>query len=92
MAEGHTAFYVGDIYVGALFRHSGRLKYWTAVGNTPRPNGMHSVSGFGTRWKACEWLLKAEGYHVQDEFGSELVKTCDVCDGRGHVMNLDVVT
>lgn len=79
----HSAFYIGDILVGQIFKHTGRLKYWTAVALTPRVNNLHSVSGFGTRWKAAEWLLKAEGYTTDGDSLFDDKITCDTCEGKG---------
>lgn len=87
MQENHFAFYIGNIYVGQLFKNTGRLKYWSAVAKTPRPNSMHSVSGFYTRWKACEWLLKAEGYTVEGLMNSDIIVTCDGCGGCGYTID-----
>lgn len=51
-------FYIGDIYVGQLFKIDEHR--WAAVGNTSHK--FNKIDGFGTRWKAAEFLLRLEGY------------------------------
>lgn len=51
------AFYVGDIYIGQVFRMK---KYWTAVSG--KPCDICPVEGFKNRLYASQFLLKLEGY------------------------------
>ena len=50
-------FYIGDIFVGRVFKI---FNYWTAVGKSG--GRMNKVDGFHTRHKASEFLLRLEGY------------------------------
>jgi len=54
----HYAFYIGDIYVGQIFR-MGKGDY-SVVGNTP--NFLSPINGLNSRFIASELLLKMEGY------------------------------
>ena len=51
------AFYVGDIYVGQVFKMKGRS--WSAVSS--KPNEIHPIDGFKSRYYASEFLLKLNG-------------------------------
>jgi len=52
-----TAFYIGDIYVGQIFK---LRKTWSVVGRSPHP--LCPIDGIATRWQAAQLLLKLEGY------------------------------
>ena len=47
-------FYVGDIYVGQIFKTRNR---WCAVSSKPS-NGLCPLDGFRSRYHASEFLLK----------------------------------
>ena len=61
IALGYT-FYLGDIYVGQIFKM--RKHEWSVVGKTP--SNLTPVHGFGSRWHASEFLLKLEGFLKHD--------------------------
>jgi len=50
-----TVFYVGDIYVGQIFKMS---HGWSVVGKSP--NALSPIDGLRTRWQAAQLLLKME--------------------------------
>jgi len=52
-----TLFYIGNIFVGQIFkmRHG-----WTVVGKSP--NVLSPIDGIATRWQAAQLLLRMEGY------------------------------
>ncbi len=52
------AFYVGDIYVGQVFRM--RKGRWACIGN--KANDLCPVHGFADRLYASEFILKLGGY------------------------------
>lgn len=54
----HYAFYIGDIYIGQIFR-MGDCD-WSIVGRDPHP--LTPINGLRTRYHACELLLKMAGY------------------------------
>lgn len=57
--EFHSyVFYIGDIYVGQIFKIRNT---YSVVGKTP--NKLSPIDGLATRWQAAELLLKMEGYH-----------------------------
>lgn len=51
------AFYVGDIYVGQVFRAK---RYWSCVGTSG--SRLYPQDGFKNRYYASEFLLKVESY------------------------------
>ena len=51
------AFYVGDIYVGQVFRMK---HYWSCISS--KPNDLCPVDGFKNRFHASEFILKLGGY------------------------------
>ena len=53
-----VTFYVGDIYIGQIFKS--RRRSYSIVGKTPHP--LSPISGLATRWQAANLLLKMEGY------------------------------
>ena len=58
MNEFTYSMWLGDAYVGQLFRM--RNRRWTVVGATP--NKLCPIDGLATRDDATELLLKLEGY------------------------------
>jgi hypothetical protein len=50
-----TLFYVGDIFVGQIFK-MGRT--YSVVGKNPHP--LSPIRGLATRWQAAELLLRME--------------------------------
>jgi len=52
-----TVFYIGDIFVGQIFKLSNT---YSVVGKTP--NELSPIDGLATRWQAAQLLLKMEGY------------------------------
>ena len=57
LGNGGYAFYIGDIYIGQLYKVG---KAWSVVGRAP--NKLCPIEGFISRWKAAQFLLKLEGY------------------------------
>lgn len=57
LGNGGIAFYIGDIYVGQLYKIG---KSWSVVGKSPHP--LAPISGLRTRWQGAELLLRLEGY------------------------------
>lgn len=53
-----SLFYIGDIYVGQIYKMK---KSWSVVSKTP--NKLCPINGLKTKLDACELLLKLEGYH-----------------------------
>jgi hypothetical protein len=50
-----TLFYVGDIFVGQIFKIR---RTYSVVGKNPHP--LSPIRGLATRWQAAELLLKME--------------------------------
>ena len=63
MGDDHIAFYIGDIYVGQVWKI---FKSYSVVGKNPHP--LCPIDGFRTRHDACEMLLKLEGYRPKDDY------------------------
>jgi len=53
-----TVFYIGNIYVGQIFKMSNG---WSVVGKTK--NSLGPIDGLRSRWQAAELLLRMEGYN-----------------------------
>jgi hypothetical protein len=51
-----TNFYIGDIYIGQIFKMQ---HGYSVVGKTPNPLG--PIDGLRTRWQAAQLLLRMEG-------------------------------
>jgi len=62
LGEAVSAFYVGDIYVGQVFK---MRRYWSCVSAKPvyiNGSNIYPVDGFKTRFHASEFMLKAGGF------------------------------
>ena len=57
ITDSISAFYIGSIYVGQVFKMHKRA--WSVVAKTP--NKICPVDGFARRRDAAEFLLKLEG-------------------------------
>jgi hypothetical protein len=51
-------FYIGDIFVGQIFKMP---RYWSAVSSKDCP-GLNNVDGFKTKFAAAEYMLRHQGY------------------------------
>ena len=60
-----TLFYIGDIFVGQLFKIG---KTWSGLPAHPRDNDRSLVDGFRSRVDACQYLLQYEGYDTSREY------------------------
>lgn len=64
--EHHSAFYIGDIYIGQIFK---MMRSWSIVGKTP--NRLCPIDGLKTRLDCCMLLLKLEGYSGEEKDKAE---------------------